>query len=508
VKRRSSLPVAVLGAGAAGLSASLELLSGGSPVHLFEAHSLPGGSASWFRRSTAFGAFQFDVGATVLDGLDSGSWLGNRFAAWGVDLAPFERMPAMHYKLSRDTPAFGLDTRSLDTWIQSLTQTFPLDERFIRKDLAQLGRLAKQLKCVVEQRPHFPIQNLGDLKRDLRLLPQLPGLFLSVLASGDFDFGTWLSKRPISPELRRWLEMSLLITVQDSPEEIFTPWAALALSFYPLGAGTLPGGMRGLMETALRRLLASPLAQVSLRHRVTGLRSETDGFYIQTHDHKQTPRVWGPFRSVVSALPRFDTARIAPEGAFAPRDEWRHHEASLWGANTAYIAVEDRPEWSDAAFNLHSRLDPSRGGSEGNDAYLSFSKRGDLDRAPEGIRVATLSTHTRLGPWKDLSPQIYAARKEVAGAQLLQHFQVWAPGSKVMHQEFGTPRTFLRYTSRLEGHVGGLPMNRNNTLLAPPAQRTRLPGLYQIGDTSFPGQSVYACALGAVLAVEKLWSET
>jgi phytoene dehydrogenase-like protein len=508
VKTRASLPVAVLGAGAAGLSASLELLAGGSAVHLFEAHSLPGGSASWFRRSTSVGALQFDVGATVLDGLDSQAWLGKRFAKWGVDLAPFERMPAMHYKLSSETPAFELDTRSPEAWIQSLARAFPKDTHFILHDLAQLARLAKQLKSFVEGRPHFPIQNFGDLARDLRLVPHLPGLISSVLASGDFDFGTWLSKRSISPELRRWLEMSLLITVQDSPEAVFTPWAALALSFYPLGAGTLPGGMRGLMEAALRRVLASPNASVSLKHKVTGLARKKTGFFIQTLDRNETLRVWGPFRSVVSSLSRFDTARIAPEGTFAPRDAWSRHEASLWGASTAYVCVEDLSHWSDAAFNLHSRLDPHRGGSEGNDAYLSFSKRGDLERAPVGFRVATLSTHTHLGPWKDLSTLNYAAHKEAAGEQLLKHFRVWAPTSKIVHQEFGSPRTFLRYTGRLHGHVGGLPMNRDNTLLSPPAQRTRLHGLYQIGDTSFPGQSVYACALGAIVAVEKLWAET
>ncbi len=508
MKKVSSLPVAVLGAGAAGLGASLELLTAEVPVHLFEAHSLPGGSASWFRRSSKAGALQFDVGATVLDGLSPGAWLGKRFATWGVELAPFERMPSMHYKLGADKAAFALDTRSLEEWTKSLVRAFPADEHFIRHDLAQLGRLAEHLKSLIEARPHFPIQSLGDLVRDIRLLPHLPEVLRSVLATGDFDFSTWLSKRPVSPELRRWIEMSLLITVQDSPEEIFTPWAALALSFYPLGAGTLPGGMRGLMEASLRRVIANPKASVSLKHSVTGIRREPEGFYIQTLDRNKIQRAWGPFRSVVSSLPRFNTARIAPEGTFAPRDEWSRHVESLWGANTAYIAVEDGSAWPEAAFNLHSRLDPNLGGSEGNDAYLSFSKRGDFDRAPAGIRVVTLSTHTRLGNWRELEAGSYATRKEAAGKQLLKHFHSWSPDSKILHQEFGTPRTFQRYTSRLEGNVGGLPMNRNNTLLSPPAQRTRLAGLYQIGDTSFPGQSVYACTLGAILAVEKLRSET
>ncbi|MEO5667572.1 MAG: FAD-dependent oxidoreductase [Bdellovibrionota bacterium] len=506
----SPLPVAILGAGASGLAAALELVSREENLHLFEAHSLPGGCASWFRRSSPIGSLQFDVGATVLDGLSSGTWLADRLGQWGVELSPFRRMPRIFFKLRRAESAFSLSTRTVDEWLRDLKKAFPEDSRFIDEDLGHLARLAAGLKSLVEARPHFPIQTFGDLRRNLRLLPRVPGVAASLLACGHFDFETWLDARPRSQKLTEWMTMNLLITVQCAPEKIYTPWAALALSFYPLGAGTLPGGMRGLMEPALRALMKNPLARVSLNERVLEISKDGHGFWIRSRRGDATPTQSGPFRAVVSGLTRFDTALIAPESAFVSREsEWENHEGEIWGACTAYVALNDDDAWPADAFNVHSKLAEGPG-HEGNDAYLSFSARNDLSRAPEAYRVVTISTHTRVKIWQSLDKTQYQHLKDERGARLLEHLESWSERSRdsFAHVEFGTPRSFERYTHRRAGHVGGLPMTRDNTLLDPAPQRSRLAGLYQIGDTSFPGQSVYACLLGAVAAVEKLESET
>jgi|GEM_PF-1152803 len=508
LKKRKQ-PVAVLGAGASGLAASLELMARGRPVHLIESHSVPGGSASWFRRSSALGSLQFDAGATVLDGLDSGAWLAQSSRRWSLDLESFERMPRIFYKLRRHEPLLTISTSSPQAWLKDLAVAFPDDRNFIEQDLRRLGDLAKSLRKLAERRPHFPVQGITDLWQNLRLLPALPAVLATQLLCGDFDFASWCDTHPHSARMREWIEMNLLITVQCSPRDVFTPWAALALSFYPQGAGTMPGGMRGFMEPALRRLLSSDLATVSLRRRATRILHDSSGFWITIRDDSGAEESRGPFSAVVSGLSRFDTARIAPPGTFTNEPSWEMRKPTLWGANTAYVAFRDQSEWPSEAFNVHSKLEAGEG-SEGNDAYLSVSKRNDTQRAPMGYRVATLSTHTRLETWEHLSSESYAYKKTSAGAKLLEHLDSWAgiKAQELVHTEFGTPRSFEHYTGRRLGHVGGLAMTQENTLRSPSAQRTTLPGLYQIGDTSFPGQSVYACALGAVSAVDKLESET
>jgi len=86
----------------------------------------------------------------------------------------------------------------------------------------------------------------------------------------------------------------------------------------------------------------------------------------------------------------------------------------------------------------------------------------------------------------------------------LKVFSERFPEVEVIFKEYGTPKTFERYTKRKEGFVGGLPLNYDNTFFNSPSIRTKIPNLYQIGDTSFPGQSVFGCAVGALLCLEKI----
>jgi phytoene dehydrogenase-like protein len=70
--------------------------------------------------------------------------------------------------------------------------------------------------------------------------------------------------------------------------------------------------------------------------------------------------------------------------------------------------------------------------------------------------------------------------------------------------EIASPKTFLHYTKRKEGFVGGIPLTSEFSYLKTPSQDTLLPNVYQIGDTSFPGQSVVNCTIGALEAVRKV----
>jgi phytoene dehydrogenase-like protein len=66
--------------------------------------------------------------------------------------------------------------------------------------------------------------------------------------------------------------------------------------------------------------------------------------------------------------------------------------------------------------------------------------------------------------------------------------------------EAATPHTFLRYTSRRRGLVGGLPVTPAQATLNAFTQRSPVRGLYLCGDTTFPGQSTVGATLGAINA--------
>jgi phytoene dehydrogenase-like protein len=135
----------------------------------------------------------------------------------------------------------------------------------------------------------------------------------------------------------------------------------------------------------------------------------------------------------------------------------------------------------------------------GNTVFLSLSPAWDEARAPKGGRALTLSTHTNLEPWWSLfenDRQGYEARKAALTGQVLAAAEVALPGLRDAARLVlpGTPVTFQRFTRRARGWVGGFPQTSLFRTWAP-----RLaPGLWLVGDSVFPGQSVPAVALGGM----------
>jgi phytoene dehydrogenase-like protein len=136
---------------------------------------------------------------------------------------------------------------------------------------------------------------------------------------------------------------------------------------------------------------------------------------------------------------------------------------------------------------------------EGNSVFLSLSPAADTRRAPPGHRALTISTHTRPGRWWHLFEQdrpAYEALTARYTEQVLGAAEIALPGLRQAADLIlpGTPVTFQRYTARTGGWVGGFPQT---SLFR--AQAPRLgAGLWQVGDSIFPGQSTAAVALGGM----------
>lgn len=504
--------VAVLGAGAAGLSFVHLAARAGAQVALFEKHSLPGGCASWFGRTLPLGRVHFDAGATVLNSMLPGAFLDRMVRASGVALPRYHRMSQMRFSRvsGTGTHIFCLDTHSPEAWVASLVEAFPTDATALRTHFPRLAGVARALHGALEKVPHLPLQSPADAIRNLRLLPELAPVLPWLIRDFAVSFGELLDSWHLSSELRAWIEMNLLITLQARAVEVHSLWGALALFFYSLDAGALDGGMRGLFEPWLAAAVAHPRVKVFVRTSVQALRRDTDAWRVLAGD-----RTFGPFDLVVSAVPRWNTEALVGHPLFDRRVAWDEIKDRLWGAIAAYVVIRDELALPDAPFNHHSSLeaDPRDGG----EAYLSFSARGDLSRAPTGYRCVTISSHTRLEKWSDLAylgrklrktnadgDVPYVLARDHAGGALLRHLAAAYPGIEIVYSEFATPRTFERYTGRKHGTVGGVPMTRDFTLFHSLPQRTRHESLWQIGDTAFPGQSVFACALGASAAYEQI----
>jgi phytoene dehydrogenase-like protein len=183
---------------------------------------------------------------------------------------------------------------------------------------------------------------------------------------------------------------------------------------------------------------------------------------------------------------------------------------AVWSAFTAYLAI-DRSAVGEQSPFFHQVLQSyDQPIHDGNNVLISLSPPDDEGYGPQGVRVATLSTHTRPADWFDLSRTEYQRKKEDYQDRILSALTRAlpdAPGSLV-HAEFASPRSFRRYTRRTAGAVGGAPVSRFNSNFLAVSSNALGHGLWTVGDTVFPGQGTMATVISAIRVVERLTGTT
>ena len=152
-----------------------------------------------------------------------------------------------------------------------------------------------------------------------------------------------------------------------------------------------------------------------------------------------------------------------------------------------------------AGFPLHHQVLVAEPLGEGNSIFLSLSLPDDPARSPAGQRAVTISTHTDLRSWWRLfetDRDAYEARKAATVERVLAAAEVALPRLRGAVRLIlpGTPVSFQRFTHRSQGWVGGFPQTNLFRAWGPRLDR----GLWLVGDSIFPGQSVLATALGGM----------
>jgi prolycopene isomerase len=70
--------------------------------------------------------------------------------------------------------------------------------------------------------------------------------------------------------------------------------------------------------------------------------------------------------------------------------------------------------------------------------------------------------------------------------------------------EVGTARTHRRFLGRVDGSYGPIPQRKLLGLLGMPFNRTSVPGLYCVGDSTFPGQGLNAVAFSGFACAHRV----
>lgn len=470
----------VIGAGFGGLGAALSLAAEGRSVMICEALRYPGGCASTFERQGA----RYDAGATLLAGLAEGQLFERWNRRFDLGLQPHFADTVIELRTGRWSLPIGGRREHV---LQALSEHPGAPVSALRRFFGLQARVADQLwPLLADPDLLLPLDaaSLGHHLRQVggyaRLAPLLGrplGHVLSRFGLQDFE------------PLRTWLDASCQITVQTSVDKAEALFALSALDYPFRGAAHLDGGV-GELAWALLRACDRLGGRVRLASRVKSLKRDRGDWLLNVRGRSVRAR------TVIANLLPQDLQRLL--GVQLPSLVGPSTRvASGWGAVMQYMLVRDVPELRPEAHHLQLVMDPDAPLVEGNHMFCSLSASGEPGRAPDGLRVATASTHIAASTGGGLHS---SERIEAVQLQMTRTLSALAPqlSQAVQSTMPASPRTFQRFTGRKGGLVGGVPrvagLHNYRGLWPRPAS----PGLWLVGDSVFPGQSALACALGGV----------
>ena len=484
--------VVVIGAGVGGLTTAALLAKAGLDVSVLEAHVYPGGCAGTFFHQ----GYRFDAGATLAAGFDATGGMTRLGETLGITW-PVERAEAA---MAVHLPGGETITRWTDParWREERLAAFgTAAEPFWRWQ----EQTADRLWALTDRGVPWPPQGTSEALK-------LAGAGLRTAAAAPAGLPTLAQDafRPLAshlrgaPEtLRRYIDGQLLISAQVTSERANALYGAAALDMPRRGVAHVHGGM-GRIAELLAEAVRRHGGQVLYRQRVTHVNRQADGPFIVETEKRASFAAY----TVIFNLPPWDAASLLGEHAPEPLRQAQLPQDG-WGAFMAYIGLDEAVVPPGAP--LHRQVLVREPFGEGNSVFLSLSLPNDPGRAPAGHRALTISTHTQLAPWWRLfehDRETYEARKQEYTERLLAAAEIALPGLRGAARRImpGTPVSFQRFTQRSLGWVGGFPQTSLFRAWAP-----RLaPGLWLVGDSIFPGQSVLAVALGGMRVAEAVKS--
>jgi C-3',4' desaturase CrtD len=491
--------IVVIGGGIGGLTAAALLARVGLDVTVLEAHVYAGGCAGTFYHQ----GYRFDAGATLPAGFYPGGPMDIVATATGIESWPVQPSdPAMVVHLPggravtrwagearRDEhrKAFGPEAEPFWRWQEDTSDAL--------WDLAlRLPAWPPQTATEATSLVRDGVAWLGaDLRRRLRA-----GLAADALRPVAAHL------RGASERLRLFVDAQLLIASQTTSRYTNALYGASALDLPRRGVMHASGGMGGLAATLVQAVRAHG-GQVLFRQRAT--RIVLDGNRSRQPLGVETVK-GDSFQAgvVIINLPPWNAVPLLGEAAPKRLQRLPPRPVGMWGAFMMYVGLDGAAV--PTGYPLHHQVVLREPFGNGNTLFLSLSPEWDETRAPAGQRALTLSTHTELDAWWDLYERdrpAYEARKEQYAERVLAAAQVALPGlceaaNLVLP---GTPVTFERFTHRAGGWVGGFPQT---SLLRAWGPRLA-PGLWLVGDSIFPGQSVPAVALGGLRVAQAILAE-
>lgn len=486
--------VIVIGSGIGGLVTATQLAAKGAKVLVLERYLIPGGSAGYFERDR----YRFDVGASMIFGfgaLGTTNLLTKALQAVDVSLETIPDPVQVHYHLPD-----GLNLRvhrNYEKFLQELIEHFPHERHGVR----QFYDLCWEVFNCLNAMELLSLEELGYLTR---VFFQHPGACLGLVKYLPQNAGEVARKYIRDPLLLKFIDIECYIW-SVVPADM-TPMinAGMVFSDRHYGGINYPKGGVGQIALKLVEGLEKAGSQIKYKARVRKIltsEGKAVGVELATGEVYRAKRI-------VSNATRWDTFEnlLPPEEMPVAEKKWQKRYQKSPSFLSLHLGVEASvlPLGTECHHILLEDWDKMET-PEGT-IFVSIPTLLDPDLAPEGYHILHVFTPSWMDDWQGMSPEEYEEKKEEAAGRIIERLEKIFPGldAGLDYMEIGTPRTHRRYLGRVDGSYGPIPRRKLMGLLGMPFNRTSIPGLYCVGDSTFPGQGLNAVAFSGFACAHRI----
>ncbi len=486
--------VIVIGSGIGGLVTATQLAAKGAKVLVLESYLIPGGSAGYFERE----GYRFDVGASMIFGFGNQgttNLLTRALDAVNVSLETIPDPVQIHYHLPQ-----GLDLkvhRNYEQFLQELTSYFPNERQGIRQFYDECWKVFNCLNAM----DLLSLEELGYLTR---VFFQHPLACLGLVKYLPQNAGD-IARRYISdPALLKFIDMECYCW-SVVPADL-TPMinAGMVFSDRHYGGINYPKGGVGQIAQKLVEGLEKVGGQIQYKARVTKIVTENGrAVGVQLADGKVYQA-----KRIVSNATRWDTfEKLLPAQEMPTAEKkWqqRYQKSPSFLNLHLGVAADVLPAGTECHHILledWQQMEKSEG-----TIFVSIPTLLDPDLAPPGYHIIHTFTPSWFEDWQGMSAQDYAEKKAAAARRIIERLEKIFPGldAGLDYKSVGTPRTHRRFLGRNDGSYGPIPRRKLPGLLGMPFNRTAVPGLYCVGDSTFPGQGLNAVAFSGFACAHRV----
>ena len=484
------------------------LAKDGYEVTILEAAHVPGGCSSSYKRK----GYVFESGATTLIGFDEHQPLQTLERELGITLHKEELLPSMtvHQGGKRITRY-----KDRQQWIEECYRAFGTGTRQQHQDFwNEAFMVADTVWKVSKKNIFFPPRKVTDW---VQMAVNNNPVDAPVLRYAFQSIASVMQKYGVdSPDFRRFVDEQLMITAQTTADDTPFIFAAPGLTYTNYSNYYVPGGLLEMVRQ-LQTWLEERGGQLKTKQKVTRVAPLDDTLLVHTNGNGNGKNAARPPRYlvetdkgrqyhadiVISNIPIWNMPGLVEDqqDMKAWYDKFAKRYDNAWGAFTMGVVTGDA---YDEDMTLHHQLHlpegPSMPHTGARSVFVSMSQRGDTTRAPEGERALNISCHSVARPWFEMGPD-YDKRKAEVQDYILEFLGQHLPGfsaSGVKLSFSATPVTWQNWVYRKDGRVGGIPQSMARSLVDWTPSETPFPGLYQCGDTVYPGQGIPGVTLGGI----------